>query len=232
MIGEIKYTDEVVAFIKENTDKSSIWLSREINTKFNLDTTPRGVQSWKYRHGVQRKEKWSGEIEEFIKENFNIIPHYKMVVILKEKFNFETTTTCLSTIAKSKWGLKYDLSPKKRHKPIGSEVERIYKTGKKRNCIYVKYRDLPTNKKDTEYKINWTPKPRWIYEQTFGILPKNYAVIQLDGDYRNCNIENLKAVPKSIVPKITKKYGYGIVTEAMIEVLMLEEDMKRLNDEE
>lgn len=223
MIGDVKYTPKVIKFMQINNTKTSGWLSNKINKYFNLDTTTRGVANARQRYNACRKDIWNVDVMNYIKMYFNKISHSTMVKKLKYKFNIDTDIHILSTMT-SILGLKYNV--KQIHKPIGSET--IFKSGKKgnRKTIYIKYRDLPTDSKENiEYKINWMPKTRYVWEKHFGKIPENYAIIQLDGNYMNCDISNLKIVHKSILPKITKYYGQCIITEAIIEILNLEEDI-------
>jgi hypothetical protein len=223
MIGDVKYTPKVIKFMQINNTKTSAWLSNKINKYFKLDTTTRGVANARQRYNATRNLIWNDNVINYIKIYFNKISHSKMIEKLKYKFNLNTDIHTLSTMT-SNFGFKYNV--KRIRKPINSE--KIFKSGRKgsRKIIYIKYRDLPTDSKENlEYKINWMPKTRYVWEQHFGKILKGYSIIQLDGNYENCNIENLRAVPKSIVPKITKRYGCGVITEAMIEILKLEEDI-------
>ena len=71
-------------------------------------------------------------------------------------------------------------------------------------------------------------KTHYVWEQHNGKIPKGYSVIQLDGDYTNFDITNLRLIHKSLLPQIAKKYGYGIVTETLCEILEFEKELKEL----
>lgn len=44
----------------------------------------------------------------------------------------------------------------------------------------------------------WKPKHRLIYERFYGAIPNNYVVIFLDGNKRNFDIDNLRAISKKV----------------------------------
>lgn len=46
-------------------------------------------------------------------------------------------------------------------------------------------------------KNTWKLKHRYVWEKEHGKIPSNHAIIFLDGDKTNCNIENLKLVSRS-----------------------------------
>lgn len=73
-------------------------------------------------------------------------------------------------------------------KPIGSE--RITKDG------YIK---IKVDNPDV-----WKLKHRVAWEKEHGKIPSNHAIIFLDGDKTNCNIENLKMVSRSELCIINK----------------------------
>ena len=56
------------------------------------------------------------------------------------------------------------------------------------NRVYIK---LKGHRKKTNY-------PRWVYEQAYGKLPKDWMVIHLDGNRLNNDLSNLRAVSKSV----------------------------------
>lgn len=73
---------------------------------------------------------------------------------------------------------------------VGDEV--VKGNGKRnKKYIYVKISEDPTISPDKQ----WMPKQRYIWEQTYGLIPEGYAIIFLDGDYKNCNLNNLACVP-------------------------------------
>lgn len=227
-MGKVKYTPEILEFIRSNTDKGCSWVMEEIKQRYGLEVTYIGLRTSCKKKGIklQKFVSWRPEIYEFVKENHDKLLCDEMLEELKRRFNFSITKKALySHYHTHNYKAPQNIIPRKTKHKIGDEVKYGLNT-------YVKYRDLPVprNAGKNEYDINWMNKTRWVYIQHYGSIPPNYYVIQLDGNRENYNIDNLRAIPKSIMPKITKKYGYGIITEAMIEVCMLEEDLRRLEN--
>ena len=56
-------------------------------------------------------------------------------------------------------------------------------------------------KNDCTYLWNGTGKrarrPRVVYEETFGLIPKGYVIIHIDGNRYNDNPHNLKAISRA-----------------------------------
>ena len=86
----------------------------------------------------------------------------------------------------------------------------------------------PTGLKHHPY---WAYKHRLIYEQTYGPIPKNYIIVFLDGNPLNCDISNLKCIPRDIHARLCHEHLHkqNIVTEAAIEVYSTIKVMKEKN---
>ena len=48
---------------------------------------------------------------------------------------------------------------------------------------------------------------RWVWEQEHGPIPEGFRVYFLDGDRRNCRIENLELVSEGVAATAAKYYG-------------------------
>lgn len=72
--------------------------------------------------------------------------------------------------------------------PVGTVTERKNRNGKTR--IFVKIAE--PNK--------WVLYPRYNWEQHYGKIPEGYVVTYLDGNYRNCDIDNLTLIRKDDLP--------------------------------
>ena len=74
--------------------------------------------------------------------------------------------------------------------PIGTE--RFYK-----NCVWVKVSESNSQHPQSRYKDpDWKRKHYLVWENVFGKIPKGSALVFLDGDPHNCNIENLCCTSK------------------------------------
>ena len=124
---------------------------------------------------------WSKEEEEYLKEICNGHTYKEIIELFKIKFNV--------TLNKSQ--VKYKLTNlklftntsnfKKGHKinekPIGSEVFRL---GRGHNCWFIKVDEK-----------TWVKKHHYIYEKTYGKIPKGHTLIFADGNKDNFEIDNL-----------------------------------------
>lgn len=61
--------------------------------------------------------------------------------------------------------------------------------------------------RDGQKRENWTQLHRHIWEQSNGPIPKKHKLVFLDGDTRNCSLENLMLVSESDLLIANIKYG-------------------------
>lgn len=66
--------------------------------------------------------------------------------------------------------------------------------------VWVKVNDIKNAKKS----VNWVQKHRLVYEASHGPIPKNHAVIFLDGDTRNFDPDNLQAVSRGTLARLNQ----------------------------
>lgn len=66
--------------------------------------------------------------------------------------------------------------------------------------VWVKVNDIQNAKKS----VNWVQKHRLVYEASYGPIPKNHAVIFLDGDTRNFDPSNLRAVSRGTLARLNQ----------------------------
>ena len=141
------------------------------------------------------KGKQSSKITELFNKKFNLNLKVSQIQSFKANHNVKSGVDCRfkkGNIPANK-GKKGSMSPEQyekckatmfkkgsippNHKPIGSE--RITKDG-----IMIKIKDGQGTK-------NWTYKSRYIYEQTYGKIPKGHKIVFADGDHNNIDLNNL-----------------------------------------
>ena len=171
-----KYTKEVIDYILENyKGKSLIELADLVNKKFNLNINNDNLSNLKSALRIRK-----GIILEPARNDGCIkkgnIPKNKGKT-WDEYMPKEAQEKSRKTTFK-----KGNIPPNRRE--IGEE--RITKDG----YIEMKVQDGCLND-------NWVYKHRRIYEQHYGKIPEGYNIIFLDGNKKNCNINNLKAVSKA-----------------------------------
>ena len=161
---------------------------------------------------------WTPEIEQYIRDNIDGVMYKDMVLMLKEKFDFDVKWKSLAVkcrrmgctnginsrfqkgyIPHNK-GCKGQWSPgcektwfKNGHKPhnhmpVGSEV--VDTEG------YVKVKIAEPKK--------WEFKHKMVWRNFNGPIPKGCAIIFRDGDRLNCDISNLKVVTKGELAVMNK----------------------------
>lgn len=216
------YTPEVIEFIRNNADKGSVWLLNELKLRYNINATYGALGSVTKRNKISvkpYKRGWNYYIEEFIQNNSEKYTFEEMQELIEKEFGIKFTLCSLQHYF-NRHGFKYV----KKQIPIGTE-RIFYGKGTKENGVPYIWVKIANNK---DYRSNWKRKTHYVWEQHNGKIPKGYSVIHLDGDYTNFDITNLRLIHKSLLPQIAKKYGYGIVTETLCEILEFEKELKEL----
>ena len=114
---------------------------------------------------------------------------------------------------------------------IGDEVIRT-KKGTNEKYIYVKITDAFKDDKKC-----WQKKHYLVWEKHYGKVPKDHFILFLDGNSLNCDISNLRCVPKSFSIALnggkTKEsfYGLGEITDTYIEILKARNTIKEITHE-
>ena len=76
----------------------------------------------------------------------------------------------------------------------------------------------------------WVQKHRYLYEQTFGEIPKDKVLIFLDGNKQNLNLDNLKCITRKQLIKMNQNklfFNNAELTEAGAELANL---MLKINE--
>ena len=215
-----KYTDEIISVIKDNADKGYKNILKILNEKYGMDTNYETLVGKCSDYGIvvrPYQKSITYYIKEFIKENHHKYLAKEMLDILNQKFNINLTKSALNHYyVRMKIPFKFS-GPA----PIGTEVIMSKR-------IYIKYQELPAKDHWEDRRLNYMPKSKYMYIQHNGSAPENCCFIHLNGDLNDFSKDNIRAVHKSVMPRITKLYGQGIITEAMIEICTLEEEIKRI----
>ncbi|MGN0488063.1 MAG: HNH endonuclease signature motif containing protein [Ruminococcus sp.] len=141
------------------------------------------------------KGKFNIEITEMVNKQFNTNFTVGQIKNCKKRYKISSNLTGCFLKGNTPWnkGKKgwYAEGTKKtrfkkghipaQHREVGSE--RITKDG------YIEIKVAEPSK--------WKLKHIWVYEQHYGTVPKNCAVVFLDGNKQNTDISNLKLVTRS-----------------------------------
>ena len=202
----IKYTDDIKEYVKNNhRGKSTIELSQEVNKKFGLNTTADKIQNLKTR--IKRT-------------GFIFEPARNDGCIKKGNVPINKGTKGMFNVGGNKTSFKKGNIPPNRRE-IGSE--RVTKDG----FIEVKIQDGHLNK-------NWILKHRYIYEKYYGSIPKGYKVIFLDGNRKNFEIDNLKAISSHeelIMNEHNLRFKHKKLTESAYIIAQIESKRRQLKNE-
>lgn len=165
-----KYTREIINYVKNNyKGKSSIELAQEVSKKFNISCNNDSIQNLKSR--IKRTEGFIFEPARndgcFKKGQRSFNKGLKWDDFMSKESQEKSRTTCFK---KNNIPLN--------HRPVGSERINIYG--------YCEIKIKEPNK--------WELKHRYLYEKTYGKIPKGYKVIFKDGNKDNVTLENLALV--------------------------------------
>lgn len=168
-----KYSQEVIDYIIENhKGKSLTELANEVNEKFNLNVNRVSIGNLKSRlrmsQGITLEYARNDGCFKKGQTSFNKGKKWNEYMSEEGQANSRKTT------------FKKGNTPVN-HREVGSE--RINVDG------YIEIKVAEPNK--------WDLKHRVIYRQHYGEIPQGYNIIFLDGNKRNLNINNLKAVSKA-----------------------------------
>lgn len=174
-----------------------------------------------------KKYKWTAEVIQFMIDNYKGKDNIELAELLNEKFNLNTDGDRVCNVkANLKRREGIDLRTginrgcfKKGNVPANKgkkwdeylskeQQERSRITCFKKGNIPANHREIGEERttKDgyVEIKVkdgclndNWELKHRYIYKKHFGNIPEGYNIIFLDGDRKNFDINNLKAIKKS-----------------------------------
>ena len=197
-----RWTDDQITYLnKISKGKSNKEIAQLINKKFNTNYTSSAISTKKVKLGIKSNykyvPKYTDEIIEFIKNNYQDKDNIELASILNKKFNLDTTGDKISMLKakiKRRFGINLRTGINNgcfkkgnisfNNVPVGTE--RIAKDG----YIEIKVKDGNLNK-------NWQSKHRYIYEQHHGKIPKGFKVIFADSNRRNFDISNLILVSDS-----------------------------------
>lgn len=203
-----KYTPEMVDWLVENRGKIKLEeMTKKFNQHFGATFTKSALwhKSYRLKHGNDKRSgtylprlNWTKAHVKFLKENYEKYPYWKLAKIMSEEFNARITASSIEHklgrlgLKKSPEAIKLSQNEKIRsqfyfkkgrisdnRKPVGTEVE-------SRGYIWVKVKNPD----------KWQQKHRYIWEQHHGKIPDGHAVIFLDSNKENFDIENLALITK------------------------------------
>lgn len=201
-----------------------------------------------------KKNKWTDEVVQFMIDNYKGRDNIELANLLNDKFNMNTNEDRVSN-EKSKLKKRgIDLTTginrgcfKKGHIPINKGTKGMFNIGGNKTSF--KKGNIPHNHREVgeerigkddyiEIKVEepskWKLKHRHIYEQHYGFITKGYKVIFLDGNKRNFDISNLKAISpheELIMNEYNLRFNKKELTESGYIIAQIEKRRRQLKNE-
>lgn len=91
--------------------------------------------------------------------------------------------------------------PHNGHQPVGTE--RTDRDG----YVWVKVAERKTDPRSAH--DNWVQKHRLVWERENGPIPEGHSIVFVDHDKTNCDISNLRCVPRSAMAVINRQTGWS-----------------------
>ena len=222
------FTEEIKQFIADNIKGMYIKdLTKKVNDTFGTSYTEEQIRTYTGRNkltsGVPRSRNgrsliFSEEVMQFIRENTYGTVSKELTDMVNQTFGTSYTPGQIKTY-KSNNGLKsgIDARFKKGHIPPNKGKKGVCAPGCEKT--WFKKGNVPVNKKPvgservdrdgyTLVKVaeprTWKLKHRLVWEEHYGKVPRDHAIMFLDGDKTNFDISNLRLVTRNELKTINK----------------------------
>lgn len=225
-------TEEETKFLIENFENYTVKvLTQKLNEKFNKERYYGTIKNYcRLKLNLKKKCYFTPEQDEWLKENVPYMSRKECVDKFYKKFGILKTTGSLKTHCNERLGISFDRYKaiiefgKRNQKPIGKEIINY------QGYIWVKTKNGKTPRGRSLQ--NYEMKHRLVWKEKYGEIPENKEIMFLDGNKKNCNIDNLMLVDKGTTIMLNKNkfYGYGKeVTEAAIAVCNANKEMNKIS---
>lgn len=252
------YTNEQKEFIVNNFDKySNKALTELFNDIFHTSLSYRQIKSFKIKNHLsyQKYHTYTQEEKYWLSKNYD--KHYvkDLVQMFNEKFNANLSEANIMSYKKKHnlthhhgtfkvWELPPEILVTNKKRKSSSENMKKYnkskriegeKAGYKDGNNYVdKYgRHYVIVRDEIKRKNIYIKRDRYVYEKTYGKIPKDNVIIHIDGDISNDNIDNLKTVKRGVVVSLNKRQlrtNYVELNKLGIEIAELQQIVNELKN--
>ena len=225
----VLFSWEQQEWLKENCINYACYedLYNDFQDKFNTNISLKQVKGRCHNKGLKitRKLLYNEEELQWMYDNYNSKTSRKeLVKIFENKFNKKLNPHTF----KAKCNANGIFKDKENYTDGSLEVELPIGTEKIfNNRLFMKISNKKGNRKKRTYHENWVEKPKYIWEQANGPVPKGYEVCFKDGNKLNCELSNLYLATHSERCALSwyKVYGYEEYTEAYLDILRLEKEL-------
>lgn len=226
----IDYDDEWIIAHFEQTDRTDL-LTEEYNKVHGTNIATSTFRAHCYNSlGMKRRtidgKSFTQEEDEFLKRYYPILTEKELEDEFVLHFGYRREK---QKIRLRCWYLgvskKQEVGVRSRKEAVRSELGTEYEN---QGYLFVKVtHDGRADKK-------WKLKHRVVWESVHGKIPEGYIILFLDGDTKNCDIENLACVPNSyngyIQNNFLRRSDNPIITKTQIKWCDHKEALKKLKE--
>lgn len=230
----MKYTPEQLEFLRLGYLKMRVpALTQAFNAAFATGKTPKAIKSALAKNGFTCGRApglpkgiyrlFTREQADFIQEHYATLNRHDLTAAVNARFGTDYTASQVTGFVKNhgvasgrtghlipgvkSWnaGTKGLMKPNTGSFQKGSVPPNVLEMGKERitrdGYIEVK---VPQRNPYTGAPTWWRFKHRLVWEAANGPAPAGHVVVFLDGDKRNCNLDNLRCVPRGVLQWMNK----------------------------
>lgn len=191
-----KFTAIQDEWLKEHFSDGSSW--QDVTTAFNErfgDSRSKDTirthcgRCLNLRRGNKNLQ-FTEEHDKWLKENFNNHSNKSLTYAYNKHFNENRCAQVIKTHCREFLGLRFTDNKERLSKTLSERQLNPIGTIKKRKGIfYIKT-------KNQYRKDGWIPYGRYRYEKKYGEIPKDYALICIDGDFNNFDYDNWLSISR------------------------------------
>lgn len=217
------YPPEWVDFLKSNSFKMSLEeLTDAFNKRFGTEKNMKTIDGWCRKHRLYSMNRYySPEQERFLKENASRMGREALTDAFNQKFGTRKNTRAIKAWCNKRGynapsdgrfrdgNVSWQTGLSKEEFRAHYTEESFCRMLRPMRDANVKYKigdettdhgtDDPYIVTSLDYSLDFhsrmTPKGRYVWEQEYGPVPEGHCIIHLDGDRKNCDIENLACIP-------------------------------------
>jgi len=211
--GKTYWTDEMIQFLIDNFEYMTYEeLATTMSKKFNVQMTENSINNKVTRLNLRRKVRWTDDMDKYLLDNYQNMFYSQLAEDMSDKFGIKLSMdSVFGRIRNLREKEGRTQIPKKppvatNTKPIGTEIVNS-------GYIWIKLSDIPVNDSTKNWRENWVTKHRYIWEQANGSIPEDHCIIFLDGNKQNCELSNLRCVPRSYVVRMVSGLANDIFKE-------------------
>lgn len=159
----------------------------------------RSIQGKAAALGLRYLLHWTDEHDAWLRDNYPVhrLNRAELVRAFAARFGIRRTWLALRQRANIRGylgGPPYNL------KPLYAETVRVVGTKGRPDYQQILMIKVP----GPDGSPRFVKKKHWVWEQHRGPIPSGHLILQRDGDFRNCDIDNLECVSRSVSRRMQK----------------------------